>query len=90
MPSNVQTSLLHTLFCMFNKLYIHAFHKNKVYITLFTFTFLHDFVPVWLHQCINRPPVAYVSMANGLCSAETFSPTCDSVILVISYKPTGL
>ena len=88
MPSNVPTSLLHTLFCMFNKLCSHAFDKNKVYLTLFAFTFLRVFVPVWLHQCINRPLVAYVSMANGLCSAETFSPTCNSVI--ISYKPTGL
>jgi hypothetical protein len=85
MPSNVQTSPLHTPLCIFNKLCSHAFDKNKVYITSFTSTFLHAFVPVWLHQHINRPLVAYVSMANGLCSAETFSPTYDSDI--ISYKP---
>jgi hypothetical protein len=88
MPSNVQASSLHTLFYIFNKLCSHAFDNNKVYITLFTFAPLHAFVPVWLHQRINRPLVAYVSMANGLYSAETFSPTYDSVI--ISYKPVGL
>ena len=88
MPSNVQTSSIHTLFCIFNKLRSQGFDKNKVYITIFTFTILHAFVSVWLHQRINRPVVAYVFMANGLYSSETFSPTYDSVI--ISYKPTGL
>jgi hypothetical protein len=88
MPSNVQTPSLHTLFCIFNKFCSHAFDKNKVYTTLFKLTFLHVFVPVWLHQHINRPVVAHIFMANGPYYAETFSTTYDSVIIL--YQPTGL